>query len=314
MTSGEPVLALDIGGSKVSGAVVDPTGQILRHSRVDVAVRKGPDAFFAQLIQTLSDLSRDFSIQRVGIGCAGPLSGKTGELLDPTNFFTDGKSWGRLSLLDPLRAKWPRWKFFLDNDAAAAVLGEAWLGGVASDNLLVMTLGTGVGVGVLVDGQLVRTRGGLHPESSHIPLNCTDTAVRCGCGNLGCIEAYLAGSHFASRLAGKIKEPGLTGQRIVHLAKAVDKITLMELANYGEWMAQAIHAFAVLYGPRQISLSGGFAAAAPWFLPTVEKRLPELLARRRGPGDDFDLLPKVSVSRLGDNLGVLGAARVAMLG
>ena len=310
MPGGEPVLALDIGGSKIAGAVVGSGGEILRRTKVPVQVSHGPKAFFDQLIQVITELSRDFVLRRVGIGCAGPLDPKSGELLDPTNFFTDGKSWGKVSLLAPLRNHWPKWQFALDNDAAAAVLGEAWMGGGPQDHLLVMTLGTGVGVGVLVNGQLVRMRDQIHPEASHIPLNFTDHDSPCGCGALGCIEAYLAGSHFVRRLGREWNEPGLRGHILVERAKVGDVRALAAFSRYGEWLAQAVHAYAVLFGPRQVSLAGGFAVAAPYFLPTTAKRLPELLARRR---DGVDLLPQVTVSKLGDDLGVLGAARVAQL-
>ena len=304
------VAALDIGGTKVHGAIVDSQGNILKQMREPVAVGHGPDAFFKQLIQMLTELTRDHKITKVGIGCAGPLDGQSGDLLDPTNFFTDGKSWGRLSLLKPLQQHFSTWKFFLDNDAAAAVLGEKWLGGTATDNLAVMTLGTGVGIGVLVDGKLVRTRQGLHPETSHIPLNYADQNFPCGCGNFGCIEAYLAGSHVLQRLAKAWQKQYLDGEQLLALLNAQDPRALSAMSEYGEWLAQSIHALAVLFGPEQISLTGGFATTAPWFLPVVEKRLPQLLARRR-VGVDF--LPKVHVSRLGDNLSVLGAARVGYL-
>ena len=304
------IAALDIGGTKVHGAIVDQQGKILKQLRQAVRVSEGPDAFFKQLIDILTELSRDHKINQVGIGCAGPLDGQTGELLDPTNFFTNGKSWGRISLLRPLQQHFKNWQFTLDNDAAAAVLGEAWLGGLNTNNLAVITLGTGVGIGLLVEGQLVRTRAGLHPETSHIPLNYGEKSFPCGCGNFGCIEAYLAGSHMLHRLALKWQKPSLSGEQLVDLLQAGESKAQSAMAEYGEWLAQTIHALAVLFGPEHVSLTGGFATTAPWFLPTVQRRLPELLARRRA-GVDF--LPQVKVSRLNDDLSVLGAARVGLL-
>lgn len=306
-----PVLALDIGGTKVAAAVVDETGRILFQLRQNVVVHQGPDAFVDQVVQIISQIRADFEFEKVGIGCAGPLDSVSGDLLDPTNFLTDGKSWGRTPLLAPLRSQWPKWTFALDNDAAAAVVGEAWLGGEPKENLLAMTLGTGVGVGVLVNGRLVRQRGELHPEASHIPLNYSDPTAPCGCGNFGCIEAYLAGSHFVQRLAREWNAPDLTGPLLIARAEKGEPSAHTAFAQYGEWLAQAIHAFAVLYGPEHISLSGGFAKGAPYFLPVTQRRLPELLGRRRVAG--ADLVPTVEVSRLGENQGLLGAARLVQL-
>ncbi|MGE0763857.1 MAG: ROK family protein [Bdellovibrionales bacterium] len=303
------IAALDIGGTKVHGAIVDEQGKILRQERQPVLIQKGPDAFFRQLGEILNRLSAGFPIDRVGIGCAGPLDSVTGELLDPTNFFTGGKSWGRLSLLKPLQAQFKNWQFYLDNDAAAAVLGEAWLGGGATKNLAVITLGTGVGIGVLRDGRPVRSRGELHPEAGHFPLNFEAPDMTCGCGNNGCVEAYLGVPHFVRRLGEAWGLKDFTGEMLVAMADKGDARALEAFKNYGEWLAQTIRSLAVLYGPEQVSLTGGFAHTAKWFLPTVEKRLPEMLKRYR---EGVDLLPKVQVSRLGDDLSVLGAARVGL--
>lgn len=299
------VLALDIGGTKVHAALVTETGEILRQERASVMVGQGPAAFFRQLTELMARLSKDSHLLRVGIGSAGPLNPLTGDLLDPTNFFTDGKSWGKLSLLAPLKKEFPQWEFRLDNDAAAAALGEHWLGQNNVENLAVITLGTGVGVGVLVNGQLVRSREGLHPEASHIPLNFEEKKRPCGCGNNGCLEAYLAAPHFVNLLKQEWKTSDLTAEKLVQLAQSGDPRAHQAFARYGVWLAHAIKALAVLFGPQVISLSGGFATAAPWFLPTTEKVLPDLLKRYR---EGVDLLPQVKVSNLGDNLGVLGAA------
>lgn len=304
------IAALDIGGTKVHGGLVDESGKLLKHERHPVKVKEGPEAFFRQLIAVLESLTAGTKVKKVGIGCAGPLNSKTGELLDPTNFFTHGKSWGRMSLLKPLQEHFPQWSFHLDNDAAAAVLGEHWLGQTKTDSLAVITLGTGVGIGVLVDGKLQRSRQGLHPESSHIPLNFMRKPAPCGCGNFGCIEAYLAVPHFVRRLATLWKMKDLSGEKLAQLARANDTRALRAFEYYGEWMAQSLRALAVLYGPEVVSLTGGFAYTAQWFLPSVEKRLPELLKRYR---EGVDLLPRVQVSKLGDNLSVLGAARVGMV-
>lgn len=300
------VAALDIGGTKIHSAVINSAGEILHSERSSVRVSEGPESFHGQLVKILETLAKEFTFSRVGLACAGPLDGMRGELLDPTNFFTDGKSWGRFDLLGPLKAKFPKWKIFLENDAAAAVMAEAWLDG--GENVVAMTLGTGVGVGVIVDGQLVRSRQNLHPEVSHIPLNAFAKDFPCGCGNFGCIEAYLAGRATVQRLAKAWSEPQLTGEEIVRRAQSGEERTLIALKEYGEWMAEALRALAVLYGPEKVVLSGGFAAAAPWFLDHTRTLLPKLLERRRV---GIDLLPEIRVSKLGDNLGVLGAARVA---
>jgi glucokinase len=311
LSAPDTILALDIGGTKIHAGIINDEGKILASRRDPTEFGSGPHGFFTQVISIIKELSKGHKISRVGIGSAGPLNGKTGELLDPTNFFSDGKPWGRVSLLEPLRKALPSLQFYLDNDAAAAVLGEAWLGGGESRDLLVMTLGTGVGVGVLIGGELARTREGLHPEASHIPINAFDQSIPCGCGNFGCVEAYLSGTHFVTRLKKQWRKPELTGEQVLDLARAGEAPALAAIKLYSEWLAQAVHAYAVLYGPREVVFTGGFAPVIPLVLSQIETRLEELLRRRRV---GIDLMPKLRLSRLGDDLGLVGAARVAMLG
>lgn len=309
------VVGLDIGGTKVHGALVAADGAVLREQKSPVHLHEGPGPFAQQLAKMIVTLAEGQNIRAVGLGCAGPLDSETGELLDPTNFFTDGKSWGKVPLIAMVKKELEQLKFsavplHLENDAAAAVLGEAWLGGGEQKNILVMTLGTGVGVGVLVNGRLTRSRHNLHPEASHIPLNYSDTSALCGCGNQGCIEAYLSGVNFTQRLAREWNEPNLTGEELGARAKGKEEKVLAAFARYSEWLAQAIHAYAVLYAPKSVVLSGGFSTLSENFLPQTQKLLPDLLKRRR---DGVDLLPTVKVSRLYESIGVLGAARVALI-
>ncbi len=303
------VAALDIGGTKVHGAIVDAQGRILTQEKLPVLVSQGQEAFFGQLIELLERLIGAYPVRKVGLGCAGPLNGRTGELLDPTNFKTDGRSWGRISLLRPLQSHFPGLQFVLENDAAAAVLGEHWLGEGKTDNIAVMTLGTGIGLGVIVDGRLLRSRDGLHPEIGHIPLNMEDTKALC-CGKCGCIEAYLAAPNFVRRVSTDWNQPDLNGPDLVARAQGGEERALKAFEVYGDYMAHAIKALCVMFGSEVVAFTGGFAHSAPLFLPRVEKRLPELLKRYR---EGFDLLPRVKISSLGDRLGVLGAARVALL-
>jgi glucokinase len=196
----------------------------------------------------------------------------------------------------------------LENDAAAAVLGERWKGGHGRvENILAMTLGTGVGIGVLANGVLVRAGQGLHPEAGHIPLDINAKDYPCGCGANGCIEAYLAGSHFSRRL-GRLKNRALSGQEAVALAK--DDVWVQEaFREYGRQLAQAVRTLSVLFAPEVVVISGGFSHAASLFLEETQSLLPTLMERYR---IGVDLLPKIKVSKLQDDAGVLGAAYLAL--
>jgi glucokinase len=337
--SGRVVLAFDLGGTKLRGAIVTSRGVILRQAERPVRQEQG----FTGLIDLFGSVRDDLFLGSrrpsappsvVTVASAGPLHPAQGVLLDPTNFFSEGQSWGVLPLVKRLRQRF-KCPVLLENDAAAAVLGEAWKGGLAKRDgrdMVAMTLGTGVGIGVIANGQLVRAGQGLHPELSHVPLRRledsgpgttvrrrevgNDDHFRCGCGAVGCMESRLAGSHFVRRVNQRLRSGGgggreklggekLGGEELVHLARQKKHPVVLEaFAEYADFLAQAIRVLAVSFAPRVVVLSGGFSHAADLYLPRTRARLPELLSRYR---QGIDLLPQVKVSRLQDEAGLLGA-------
>lgn len=310
-SSSAAVLCFDLGGTKLRAAAVDSRGRILSHAVSRVRQAAGYEGLVALFGETAAKLDRPLSSFRcVSVASAGPLHPEKGLLLDPTNFFTGGESWGVLPLVRSLKKVFGK-PVYLENDAAAAVLGERWKGGhgkKVSRNMVAMTLGTGVGVGVICNDELVRAGRGLHPEAGHIPLNVDAFDYPCGCGANGCIEAYLAGSHFASRL-GQLKGLALTGHEAVELARSGDSEVLKAFREYGRHLAQAIRVLAVLFAPEVVVISGGFSHASSLFLEETRKVLPELMVRYR---EGIDLVPEVKVSHLQDDAGILGAAYLAL--
>lgn len=307
--STDTVLSFDLGGTKLLAALVNSQGRVLAHN----AKKINQSAGLKGLLKDFKDLADGLPHQRkfksVAVASAGPLHSEKGVLLDPTNFFTSGESWGVVPLVRELKKVFKK-PVLLENDAAAAAAGEAWKGGHgrSSKNLLIMTLGTGVGIGVIAGGELLRAGRGLHPEASHIPINSADTTHPCGCGAHGCIEAYLSGPVFARRLSARVGRK-LTGEECVSLANQGDEEAKEEFQLYGRHLAQAIRTLSVLFAAEIVVLAGGFAKAAPHFLPETQRVLPGLMSRYR---EGFDLLPKIKVTKLGDSAGVVGATYLAL--
>ena len=177
----------------------------------------------------------------------------------------------------------------IENDAAAAVLGEKWRGGHGrARNIVAITVGTGVGLGVLCNGALVRAGRGLHTELSHVPLNITDKDYACGCGAFGCVEAYLAGSHFTRRIERHAGRP-LHGVDVVRLADEGDPFTSAKPSpsTVDIWRRPS-GLLSIGFAPEVVVLSGGFSHAARLFLNETHRVLPGLLSRYR---QGVDLLP-----------------------
>ncbi len=310
----EMVLAYDLGGTKVAVGVVNRHGDIIEELREPIRLHEGKAAVLRQLSDCGKQLLKKFpAIKRAGVASAGPLHPERGTLLDPTNFGKGAKRWGEVPLAQIL-SKSLGIPVALENDAAAAMLAEHWVGAAkGSKNAMILTLGTGLGTGVIANGKLVRAGRGLHTEAGHVILRAGDTAAKCGCGNLGCAEAYLSGNGFArwvhatSQLKGQVQKKR-DAREIAELARKGNrpaKAAFHEMANL---MAVAIHNYVVVFCPEVIVLTGSFAAASDLFLPQVRKETARLLKRRR---EGIDLLPEIRLSSLDNHAGLLGGAWIA---
>lgn len=284
------VLAVDLGGTKIRVARVNARGKIEAALQEPSDFASGPGGLIEQIVNLLTQVSEGETPEAVGIGSAGPLDPARGMLLSPTNFRTRGKPWGVVKLTEALESVL-HVPVILENDAAAGALGEAWMGASKKfDNSVLVTLGTGLGVGVIANGQLVRAGRGLHTEAGHVFLHAGDPTAPCGCGNFGCAEAYLSGSHFQERQ----KKYGARIQK-----------------EYPRELAFALHSYVVCFAPEVIVLAGGFTEKVKKSLPTVKRELKALLKNRRVGGPKGDLMPDLVMSKLGADSVLLGAAGLA---
>lgn len=304
------VLAYDLGGTKVAVGVVDSRGKVLVEVREPVSVEKGKAAVLRQLAEIGQALLEEYpEIRTVGVASAGPLDIQKGILLDPTNFKTKGKTWGKVPI-GPYLAKALKRKVIMENDAAAAMLAEHWAGAAKGiDNAIILTLGTGVGNGMVTNGELVRSGRHLHPESSHMVINYDDKSAPCACGNFGDVESYLSGRNFARRAHEVHGLPkGVTAKDVTELARKGNRKALKAFAEFSYIMAIAIQSYIVTFSPEVVIFTGSFAGAHDLFLKPTREHLARMLKRRRV---GVDLLPKLVVSHLENQAGLIGGAYVA---
>jgi glucokinase len=303
------VLAYDLGGTKVSVGIVNARGKVLEETRVPVLIEEGKEAVIEQLTELGKRLLETHrGIHRVGIASAGPLDPHKGLLLDPTNFTSAKGTWGVTPLTRILSRKLKK-PVALENDAAAAMLAEHWIGAARGyDNAMILTLGTGLGTGIISNGKAVRAGRELHPEAGHLIIRSGDDSAPCGCGNLGCAEAFLSGRAFSRRARARFGNPDLNAKDIADLARKGDPRALAAFEEYAELMAVAIHNYAVIYAPEIVVFTGSFAESCDLFMPSTKRHLERLLTRRR---IGVDLMPKLAVSKLANQAGLIGGAFVA---
>jgi len=304
------VLAYDLGGTKIAVGVVDYHGEIISVHREPALLKLGKKATLDQLIRLGKEMIDLYpTITNIGIASAGPLDPVKGLLLDPTNFKSEEGTWGIVPITEILKKALKK-PVVLENDAAAAMLAEKWRGHARGyENAMILTLGTGLGTAVIANGSLVRAGRHMHTEGGHMIIKAGDKSALCGCGNYGCAEAYLAGKTFAYRARVILDSPQIDAPQVAARARRGDPEALKMFAEYAEMMATALCNFAVIYCPEVVVLTGSFAAASDLFLTDTKKNLEALLARRNKA---MNLTPKIEISSLENQAGLLGGAYIAV--
>jgi len=298
----ERVLAVDIGGTNLRQAIVDGQGRIL-HERRDglrLSQQTSEDAMLDAIVERLRPMLTAHRVQAVGIGFPGFFDDTRGLLVASPNlpYVHDLPLGRRLSERLGLPVA-------LQNDALCAALGEFHFGrGRGATNLLHITLGTGVGGGLILNGRPWTGESGMAMEFGHTRVHPEPTARWCGCGNQGCLEAY-ASATAITRMYADITGEALDARQIYRRAKNGDELAQALWAEAGASLGAAIAQCVVLLDIHRITISGGLIGAWDMFEAPLGNTLESVLISAQR--ERVKVLP----SRLDDRAGLLGAACLA---
>ncbi|WP_322791649.1 ROK family protein [Bellilinea sp.] len=310
-------IGCDLGGTNLRAAVVDvETGHVLFQQSVPTLAREGHDAvmqrmadLFLAMIETAGLVTEN--IGGIGIGVPGVLDLEKGETLFLPNL---PGTWPHVPLRDVLQQK-TRLPVALLNDVRSITFGEWRFGaGQGVDTVAVLAIGTGIGGGLVINGQLHLGIGGTAGELGHMVIDFN--GPRCGCGNYGCLEAFASGPAIAA-MGMKAVAQGLTtkiGELCAYDLNAITPALIAEAALKGDEIACEIYQQAGFYlgvaasslcasvSPRRIIVTGGVAHAGRLLLDPMEKTMRERVHIM--PVEQVEIVP----GRLGDHAGVIGAA------
>ncbi len=311
----ELYIGIDFGGTNIRACLARSDGQLLQRLRRPTAAGDGPERVTADIASSVGQLAAmaNVEVRGVGVAAPGPLDHNSGTVLQAPNL----PGWEGYPLRAALESA-TGLTVQIGNDANLAALAEYHFGaGRGIDDFVYLNLGTGVGGGVIANGQLLLGQRGLAAELGHIVVN--PNGALCGCGNCGCLEAYAAGSGIArearERLAAGgasallmdgLSDPGqLTAKRVIAAARAGDDLAnavLRQAATYlGIGLTSIIHSF----DPEMIVFGGGLINALDLLLPTAKE---ELRQRAMLPYRGFD---SFVTAKLGDDAGLYGAIAYA---
>jgi glucokinase len=299
------VLAFDIGGTKLAAGVVDTAGAVRSFAVVPTDAARGPEDGMRRLFE-LGRRAVDESgvpwaqIEVIGIGCGGPLDPASGVLIAPPHL----TGWVDVPLVARTEEALGR-PAVLENDATAAAAGEHRFGAAAGTrNMIYLTISTGVGGGSVVDGRLYRGASGNGGELGHVTVDWQGRECR-GCGRRGCLEAYVSGTSIAERAA----EAGLSGATaadVAAAARAGDPRAVAVWDETVEALACGVTSIVNLFDPEMVVIGGGVSGTGEQLLAPVRERVHAQAMSPAGAA------VKIVTAALGDRVGVVGAAAIAI--
>jgi len=296
------VLALDLGGTNARFTAVRRDGEILARVRVPTPGHGSTAAMLDTIAGGFEQLRSGMSAELLPIAVAAAvpatISSATGVLEQLPNVPALEGVDLRAVLSERLGLK-----AVLENDATAATLGEHWMGASKGiDNVIGVTLGTGVGGGLIIDGKAYRGKDGTAGEIGHV---CVEPEGHpCGCGSRGCVEQYSSGTAIV-RMALEAGIDADTPLKVYELAKQGDERAILVFVKMGRYLGIAFSGLVNVLNPDAIVIGGGVSAGWDMFIEHVRREVNERAFR--------DPAERVNIVRasLGEDAGVLGAALVA---
>lgn len=306
LSSGNSVIgAVDIGGTKIAVGAVTETGRVL--SRLDCPT--APERGFEDACRRMSEMLRTVTgaagekMAGLGIGCTGPVDPAAGKICKVD--FLPG--WEGAEIVARMKEEFGV-PVAMENDADAAALGEVrWGAGHGKVRFLLVTIGTGIGGGAVMDGRLYRGVNGAHPEVGHHVID--PAGPLCFCGARGCWESLASGPAMVAWMKANTTSKGeppaaLTAREICAMAESGNELAQRAVEREARYLGMGVANLTTLFCPDAIALGGGVMQSGHLFLSTIRQVMRE----------SCGLVPfeetEVTLAQLGDDTGLAGAACV----
>ncbi|HEL9635782.1 TPA: ROK family glucokinase [Streptococcus suis] len=314
------IIGIDLGGTSVKLAILTTEGEIQEKWSIKTNILDDGSHIVPDIIDSIKQRFETHGLTKddflgVGMGSPGVVDSEAGTVIGAYNL-----NWKTLQLVKDQFESALGLPFFIDNDANVAALGEQWVGaGNNNPNVVFMTLGTGVGGGVIAAGNLIRGVKGAGGELGHITVDF-DEPFACTCGKKGCLETVASATgivnlsrRYADQYAGDVKlkqmiDDGqdVTAKDVFDLAKEGDDLALIVYRHFSEYLGVACANIAAVLNPAYIVLGGGVSAAGEFLLDGVRK----VFAENSFP--QIKESTQIVLATRGNDAGVLGAASLVL--
>ncbi|MDW8776906.1 ROK family glucokinase [Streptococcus suis] len=314
------IIGIDLGGTSVKLAILTTDGEIQEKWSIKTNILDDGSHIVPDIIDSIKQRFETHGLTKddflgVGMGSPGVVDSEAGTVIGAYNL-----NWKTLQLVKDQFESALGLPFFIDNDANVAALGEQWVGaGNNNPNVVFMTLGTGVGGGVIAAGNLIRGVKGAGGELGHITVDFNEPFA-CTCGKKGCLETVASATgivnlsrRYADQYAGdaKLKQmiddgQDVTAKDVFDLAKEGDDLALIVYRHFSEYLGVACANIAAVLNPAYIVLGGGVSAAGEFLLDGVRK----VFAENSFP--QIKESTQIVLATRGNDAGVLGAASLVL--
>ncbi len=315
--TGQSTVGLDIGASKIAGGLVNPKGRLMQSLVVPTLSERGQDASLAQVLRSIGRLIKMAGgkqhVRGIGICAPGPLNPLTGVVINPPNL-----KWRNVPLARIVEDRFGL-PCLVENDANAAGLAEVLIGAaVGYRNAFYVTVSTGIGTGIIIDGRVYHGKNGVAGEGGHTPIDF-QSPYACNCGLHGCIEALASGPGMVRRarvmLEQKFTTPSLlreltsgdfrkiTPELISEAARRGDPIAGAVLDETGFFLGVWLGGMVSLFDPEVIVIGGGVSLIGKRLFDKIRETIPDYTINR----DSVASLP-ILPAKLRKDVGIYGAA------
>ncbi len=292
-------IGVDMGGTNLRAAAITEDGKMIEKIAGSTAMQAGPDAVVADMVRSIQALEKRLGAENlagVGVGVPGFINMQAGVIAG----WAQNPSFQGYPMRDRIEQGLGT-KVILENDANSAALGETWMGaGRGVQDLVLLTLGTGIGGGIIIGGRILHGAQGMAAELGHITVSPNGNP--CGCGNRGCLEKHASATAIGAMARLMNLGPSLTAQDVYNLAVEGNDRALAVFQSMGEALGIAIASLINIFNFPLYLLSGGPIPAWPYFSPSllaeVERRSFTYRSTR----------PRIEPAQLGNEAGLYGAA------
>lgn len=303
-------VGVDVGGTNIAIGIVDETYKIVDKIGVKTSEASSPEEMIKAIATTVTELIarnglNESDIESIGVGVPGTAELDTGKIMYANNLgFEDvpflpelqkalGKELGSVTCFD--------------NDANAAAIGEYITGGYDARNFVMVTLGTGIGGGIIIDGKVVRGINYAAAEIGHMTINVD--GVECNCGRRGCFENYASATALINQAKEAMNVDDMDGEKFFGLVRDKNETALKVLDQFTTYLSEGLIDIINILQPEVLVLSGGITRAADLFIEQVRDKVSKGVYSRTSKKNTFITVAK-GIADAGD-VGIVGAALIS---